>query len=111
MATKRHNEKAKWINNISREIESFEEGGKAEIHTDLLRKTLKMISKWKKPGHDGIHGFCFKKFPSIHNRLSLGMNKGLQNAYVLQCVTLIKMDLNKRTAKSNYRPMTCLPMM
>ena len=35
------------------------------------------ISNWKTPGHDGIHGFWFKKFTSIHNRLALEMNKCL----------------------------------
>ena len=65
--TKKHNEKAEWINNMTRELEGFEEGPKAEIHIDLL-KTSQKISKWKTPGHDGIHGFWFKKFTSIHNR-------------------------------------------
>ena len=45
MATKKkkHNEKAEWINHITRELEEFEEGPKAEIHTDLLKATLKKI--------------------------------------------------------------------
>ena len=38
---KQHNEKAKWINHITRELEELEEGPKAEIHTDLLKTTLK----------------------------------------------------------------------
>ena len=70
---KQHNEKAEWINHITRELEQLEEGPKAEIHTDLLRTTLKTVSNWKTPGHDGIHGFWFKKFPSIHDRLVLEM--------------------------------------
>ena len=41
MATKRHNEKAEWINNMTRELEGLEEGPKTEIHTDLLKTTLK----------------------------------------------------------------------
>ena len=39
------------------------------------QKTLKKISNWKRPGHDGIHGFWFKKFTSIHDRLALDMNR------------------------------------
>ena len=54
---KKHNEKADWINNMTRELEGIEEDPKAEIHTDLLKTTLKKISNWKTPGHDGIHGF------------------------------------------------------
>ena len=38
---KKHNEKAEWINNITREQEGFKECPKAEIHTDLVKTTLK----------------------------------------------------------------------
>ena len=81
MATKKHNEKAEWINNIIRELEGLEEGCKAEMHTDLLKMTLKDFKR-EKPGQDGIHGFWFKKFTSIHDRLALEMNKCLQTAHV-----------------------------
>ena len=53
----KHNEKTEWIDNITRELEGFEESSKAEIHTDLLKTTLKKISNWKTPGNDG----CIKK--------------------------------------------------
>ena len=35
----------------------------------------KKISSWKTPGDDGIHGFGFKKFSSIQDRLALEMNR------------------------------------
>ena len=41
MATKKHNEKAEWINNMTREQVGLEKGRKAEIHIDLLKTTLK----------------------------------------------------------------------
>ena len=66
---KKHNEKAEGINNMTRELEGLKEAPKAEIHTDLFKMTLKKISNWKTPGHDGIHGFWFKKITSIHDRL------------------------------------------
>ena len=53
----KHKKNAEWINNITRELEGVEEGSKMEIHVDLLKTTLKRISNWKAPGHDGIHGF------------------------------------------------------
>ena len=40
----RHKEKAEWINDMRREIEGHEEGPKAQIHIELLEKTLKKIS-------------------------------------------------------------------
>ena len=79
---KKRNENAEWINNITREQEGLEKGPKTEIHIDSLKITLKGISNWKTPAHDGIHGFCFKKFTSIHGRILLEMNRCLQDAQV-----------------------------
>ena len=39
--TKKHNEMAEWINNVTRELEGLKEVPKAEIHIDLLKTTLK----------------------------------------------------------------------
>ena len=113
---KKHNENAEWINNITRELDGLEEGPKMEIHVDLLKTTLKRISNWKAPGHDGIHGFWFKKFTSILRRLALEMNRCLQDAQVPEWMTkgkttLIQKDPSKGTAPNNYRPITCLPIM
>ena len=41
MATKKHNEKAEWINNKTGEQEGLEDGTKVERHIDLLKTTLK----------------------------------------------------------------------
>ena len=89
---------------------------KREIHINLLKTTLKRISKWKAPGHDRIHGFWFKKFNSNHGRLTLEMNRCLQGAQVPEWMikgktTLIQKDPSKGTAPNNYRTITCLPMM
>ena len=113
---KKHNENAEWINNITRELEGLEEGPKMEIHVNLFKTTLKRISSWKAPGHDGIHGFWFKKFTSIFGRLALEMNRCLQGTQVPDWMTkgkttLIQKDPSKGTAPNNYRPITYLPMM
>ena len=101
---------------MTRELEGLEESPKIEIHIELLKKTLKDIPNWKTPGHDGIHGFWFRKFSSIHDRLALEMNRCLQDAQVpdrmsKRKTTLIQKDLSKGTAPNNNRPITCLPMM
>ena len=113
---KKHKENAEWINNVTRELNGLEEGPKIEIHVVLLKTTLKRISNWKAPGHDGIYGFWFKKFTSIHDRLALEMNRCLQDAHVPEWMTkgktpLIQKDPSKGTAPNNYRPITCLPVM
>ena len=110
----KHKEKAERINNMTKELEGLEEGPKVEIHIDLLKRALK-ISKWKTLGHDGIHGFWFKKFTSIHDRLALEMNRCLQGEHEHEWMTkwkiaLIQKDPSKGTAPNNFRPITCLPM-
>ena len=99
IATKIHNEKTEWINNMAREHEGFEESLKVEIHIDLHKMTLKM-SNWKTTGHDGIHGFWLQNFISIHERLAQEMNSYLQGAQVRDWMTkskdrLIQKDLSK----------------
>ena len=100
---------------MTRELEGLKEDPKAEIYTNLLKTTLKKISNWKTSGHDGIHGFWFKKFTSIHDRLALEMNKCQQTAHVPEWMTkgkttLIQKVPNKGTSPNNYTPITCLPM-
>ena len=47
---KKHNEKAEWTNDMTRELEGLEEGPKVEIHIELLKKTLKRYRTRKR--HD-----------------------------------------------------------
>ena len=46
--TQNHKEKVKWINDMTKELEWFQEGLKAEIRIDLLKTTQK-ISIWETP--------------------------------------------------------------
>ena len=78
---------------MTRELEGLEEGLKAEIHIKILKETLKKISNWKTPEHDGIHGFWFKKFTSIHDRLALEINRCQQDAQVPDWMTKGKTTL------------------
>ena len=88
------------------ELEGLEEGPKAEIHIELLKRHKKRYET----------GFWFKTFTSIYDRLALEMNRCLQDEYVPDWVTkgktlLIQKDPIKGTAPNNYRPITCLPIM
>ena len=94
---KKHDKRDEWINDITRERERLEEGPKAEILIDLLKTTLKRIPNWKTPGHDGIHGFWFKKFSSIYDRLALEMNRCLQGAQISEWITKERPHWYKKT--------------
>ena len=98
------------------ELWMLEEDPQINTHTDELKAILKKIANWKTPGLDGIHGFWFKKFTSIHDRIAIEMSKCLQKTDIPEWMTkgkstLIQKDPLKVTAPTNYRPITCLPMM
>ena len=89
------------------------ESGNTERFT---QNYIKKISNWKTSGHDGKYGFWFKKFTSIHDRLTLEMSRCLQGRHVPEWTikgytTLIQKDPSKESVSNNYRPITCLPMM
>ena len=48
MATKQHNEKEEWINNMTRELAGLEEDPKRKKHIDLLKTTLKKYPTGKR---------------------------------------------------------------
>ena len=73
-----HVRKAKWIRSTGKELDALEEALKVKIHLNSIRVTVKKVTNWKTPGHDGIHGYCLKKFSFIHDRLATERNRCLQ---------------------------------
>ena len=69
------NKKIEWINHMGKELQELKEGLEADIHLGSLRASLKKVPNRKTPGHDGIRGFWFKKFMSIHNRLVFQLSR------------------------------------
>ena len=113
---KDHNKNAEWINNRETELRMFEEGTQMNIHPDGLKAKLKKMANWKAPGLDGMHGFWFKKFNSIHDRFATEMNKCIQETEMpewmtKEITTQIQKDVIKGNAPVNYWPITCLSMM
>ena len=107
-----HNKRvADWISNMiivrtRRRTESN------NIHKFTQNSTIK-ISNWKTLGHDGTHGFWFKKFITINNRQALEMNRCLQERQIPEWMTkekttLIKKDTLKGTTgkqlQTHYMP-------
>ena len=59
---------------MTKEFDGLKKRSESRNTHRFTQKDTKKISNWKTPGHDGIHGFWFKKFISIHDRLALKMN-------------------------------------
>ena len=69
------------------ELRMLKEDPQVNIDPDGLKAALKKISNLKTPGLDGIHGFWFKKFTSIHYRLPTEMNKCRQKTEIHEWMT------------------------
>ena len=86
------------------------------ICEDDIRVGLKRMSNWKAPGPDGVRGFWFKKFSSLHPFLCKSLQRCLAEGDVPGWMTkgrtvLIQKDPAKGTVAGNYRPIACLPLM
>ena len=63
-----------------------------------------------------VQGFWLKNFGSLHGRVSLQLKERLDSGFVPSWLTrgrttLLQKDKSKGNVESNYRPLTCLPLM
>ena len=111
----KHNESAEWINDIKEQLSSQKQDD-VVITADKITKTLSKMPNWKSPGPDFVQGFWLKNFTSLHRRMTEQLSKCLEEGDIPNWMTegrtvLIMKDKNKGTIASNYRPITCLPLM
>ena len=74
------------------------------------------MPNWKSPGPDLVQGFWLKNFSSLHDRARLQPKECLDSWSVPSWLTrgrtsLLQKDKSKSKVASNYRPITCLPLM
>ena len=74
------------------------------------------MSNWKLPGPVLVQGFWLKNLSSLHERVSLQLKECLDSGFKPSWLTrgrtsLLQKDKSKGNVASNYRPITCLPLM
>ena len=74
------------------------------------------MPNWKSPGPDLVQGICLKNFSSLHEKVRLQLKECLDSGFVPSWLTrgrnsLLQKDKSKGNVASNYRPITCLPLM
>ena len=115
------NRNAAWLRDIEDDFSRVKQQENVQITTgDVLKGIRKMSTwttlTWKAPGPDGVQGFWFKKFTSVHQRiveaLSQCLNEGCVPDWMVKGRTvLIQKNPDKGTSAENFRPITCLPLM
>ena len=74
------------------------------------------MPNWKSPGPDLVQGFCLKNFSSLQENVSLQLKECLNSGFLPSWLTrgrtlLLQKVKSKGNVASNYRPITCLPLM
>ena len=106
---------AKWLQDLQSEV-NVKKQEKIDITTGSLKKILGRMSNWKSPGPDVVQGFWLKSFSSLHERVRLQLKECLDSGFVPSWLTrgrtsLLQKDKSEGNVASNYRPITCLPLM
>ena len=103
---KKHNEKAEWINNITKELEGLEEGPKAEIYIDLLKMSQKKYLTGKRQAMMEYMVSGSRNSPPFTSSRNEQMPAYVPEWMTTGKTTLIQKDSSKGTAPNNYRPIT-----
>ena len=110
-----HKKDAKWLQDLRSEV-NVKKQEKIDITTGSLKKILGRMPNWKSPGPDLVQVFWLKSFSSLHERVRLQLKECLDSGFVPSWLTrgrtsLLQKDKSKGNVASNYRPITCLPLM
>ena len=111
----KHNEQARWIKDFDESVQNTEGPDTFVITNDELKKQIKKIPNWKASGPDKVHGYWLKYFFNLHKTILDQMNQLLKTGTIPKWMTtgrtcLILKDKNKGNVVSNFRPITCLPV-
>ena len=74
------------------------------------------MPNWTLPCPDLVQGFCLKNFGSWHEMVRLQLKEYLDSGFLPGWLTrgknsLLQKDKSAGNVASNYRPITCLPLM
>ena len=73
------------------------------------------MPNWKSSGPDLVQEFSLKNFSSLHERVRLQLKECLDSGFVPSWLargrtSLLQKDKSNGNVASNYRPITCLPL-
>ena len=110
-----HKKDTKWLQDLQSEV-NVEKQEKTDITRGSLKKMLDRMPNWKSPGPDLVQWFWLKNFNSLHERVRLQLKECLDSGFVPSWMTrgrtlLLQKDKSKGNVASNYRPITCLPLL
>ena len=112
---KEHQKDAEWFKDVKKELEQDEGQDKIYITKDKKMRVMGKMPNWKAPGPDNVQGYWLKSLTPLHDKLVVYFQDCLDSGVVHDRLTrgrtvLIQKDKAKGNIASNYRPITCLPL-
>ena len=111
-----HVKDAAWLGEVRKSMEHVKAMDDVVISGEDVLHVIRRMKNWKAPGPDGVRGFWFKKLTSLHAVLTAALRECVESGEVPDWLTkgrtvLLQKDPAKGKMVSNYRPITCLPLM
>ena len=111
-----HNEDAAWIPSVREELGKADEQPSFVITEALVKNRVRKMANWSSPGIDGLNAYWLKHFSSLHESIASHLMSCLTASALPEWMTtgrtyLLLKDPAKGPLPSNYRPITCLPVM
>ena len=110
-----HRENTDWLWKVENELGELTVQDDVHIEIKKVRKQIRKMPYWKSPGPDGVQGYWIKNLSNLHNSVALQLERCLQeNNLPKRIVTgktlLYVKEIQKVNLVSNFRPITCLPL-
>ena len=110
------NSDAEWLGKVEEGLSDIQQQPNVNITAKDVKKYLARMPFWKAPGPDHVQWFWLKKCTCLYARIAGYMRQCLNEINLPTWMTLgrtvlLQKDPAKGTVASNYRPITCLPVM
>ena len=113
---KEYNKDATWLQECKTSVKNITEATYSEITTNEIESATFEFSNWKSLGLDKLHNFWWNKLVTLHPKVATAFDKlivqpeNCPDWLTTGQTTLIAKKEPTRNP-SNYRPVTCLPVM
>ena len=111
-----HNRDAKWLRKLQSEVNVTKQE-MVDMNKESLKNILGRMPNWKSPDPDLVQGFWLKNFSSLHGKVRSQLNECVGSGFVPSWfwltrgrTALFQKDKSKGNIASNYRLITCLPL-
>ena len=113
---KEYNKDAAWLHEYKTSVNNITEATYSEITTNEIESATSEFSNWKSPGLDKFYNLWWNKLTTLYPKAAVAFVKlivqpeNCPNCLTTDQTTLIAKKEPTRNP-SNYRPITCLPVM